>query len=258
MWRFQLFCVAARKATDPLPHQHMTQVDAAAGIAARVAMVRARIAAICHEASRSPDSVALVAVCKTFDAETVRHGLAAGLRDLGENRVQEAQAKIPQVGEGRWHLVGHLQRNKARVATHLFSLIHSVDSVRLARRLEAVRDGRPCDVLIQVNLTGAQTQGGIEPSGLSKLASVLDRETGLTVRGLMTIGPMDGDVAASRACFRRLRELRDELRVSLPNQPIAELSMGMTDDLDPALMEGATIVRVGRAIFGARSPASGP
>ncbi|MDE2868089.1 MAG: YggS family pyridoxal phosphate-dependent enzyme [Chloroflexota bacterium] len=235
----------------------MTQVDAAAGIAARVAMIRARIAAVCREASRSPDSVTLVAVCKTFGAETVRHGLAAGLSELGENRVQEAQAKIPQVGGGRWHLVGHLQRNKARVATQLFSLIHSVDSVRLARRLEAVRESRPCDVLIQINLTGAQTQGGIEPLGLSELASVIDRETGLTLRGLMTIGPIGSDVAASRACFRRLRDERDALRVSLPNQPIAELSMGMTDDLDAALVEGATIIRVGRAIFGARSSAPG-
>ncbi|MDE2767733.1 MAG: YggS family pyridoxal phosphate-dependent enzyme [Chloroflexota bacterium] len=235
----------------------MTQADAAAGIAARVATVRTRVAAVCHEASRSPDSVTLVAVCKTFDAETVRHGLAAGLTELGENRVQEAQAKIPQVGGGRWHLVGHLQRNKARVATQLFSLIHSVDSVRLARRLEAVRADRPCNVLIQINLTDAQTQGGIEPSGLSELASVIDRETGLTLRGLMTIGPMGSDVTASRACFRRLRELRDSLRGRLPNQPISELSMGMTDDLDAALMEGATIVRVGRAIFGTRSPDPG-
>ena len=236
----------------------MTQPDAAAAIAARVANIRGRIAATCRQARRSPDSVTLVAVSKTFDAATVSLGVAAGLTDLGENRVQEAQAKVPQVGGGRWHLVGHLQRNKARVATQLFSLIHSVDSVRLARRLETVRDGRPCDVLIQVNLTSAQTQGGIEPAGLLQLAYVLDRETDLTLRGLMTIGPMGTDAAASRACFRRLRELRDSLQISLPNQPIAELSMGMTDDLDAALMEGATIVRIGRAIFGMRSPAPGP
>ena len=236
----------------------MTQPDAAAAIAARVANIRGRIAATCRQARRSPDSVTLVAVSKTFDAATVSLGVAAGLTDLGENRVQEAQAKVPQVGGGRWHLVGRLQRNKARVATQLFSLIHSVDSVRLARRLETVRDGRPCDVLIQVNLTSAETQGGIEPAGLLQLAYVLDRETDLTLRGLMTIGPMGTDAAASRACFRRLRELRDSLQISLPNQPIAELSMGMTDDLDAALMEGATIVRIGRAIFGMRSPAPGP
>ena len=236
----------------------MTQPDAATAIAARVANIRGRIAATCRQARRSPDSVTLVAVSKTFDAATVSLGVAAGLTDLGENRVQEAQAKVPQVDGGRWHLVGHLQRNKARVATQLFSLIHSVDSVRLARRLETVRDGRPCDVLIQVNLTSAQTQGGIEPAGLLQLAYVLDRETDLTLRGLMTIGPMGTDAAASRACFRRLRELRDSLQISLPNQPIAELSMGMTDDLDAALMEGATIVRIGRAIFGMRSPAPGP
>lgn len=236
----------------------MTQTDAPARIAARVAAIRGKIATVCREAGRSPDSVTLVAVCKTFDAATVRHGLAAGLTELGENRVQEAQAKIPQVGGGRWHLVGHLQRNKARAAAQLFSLIHSVDSERLAHRLEAVRDEQPCDVLLQVNLTGAQTQGGIEPAELSRLASVLDRETGLTLRGLMTIGPLSTDAAASRACFRQLRELRDSLRTSLPNQPIADLSMGMTDDLDPALVEGATIVRVGRAIFGVHSPTPGP
>ena len=236
----------------------MTQADVAARIATQVAAVRGRIASVCREADRSPDSVTLVAVCKTFDAGTVRHGLAAGLADFGENRVQEAQAKIPQVGGGRWHLVGHLQRNKARPAAQLFSLIHSVDSERLAHRLEDVRDDGPCDVLIQVNLTGAQTQGGIEPANLARLASVLDRETNLTLRGLMTIGPLGTDQQSSRACFRRLRELRDALRLSLPNQPVAELSMGMTDDLDPALVEGATIVRVGRAIFGVRSPAPGP
>ena len=235
----------------------MTQADAAAGIAANVAAVRGRISQVCLEAGRSPDSVSLVAVCKTFDAARVRLGLAAGLTDLGENRVQEAQAKIPQVGGGRWHLVGHLQRNKARLATQLFSLIHSVDSVRLARRLEAVRDDHPCEVLIQVNLTGAQMQGGVSPGGLSQLATVIDRETSLSLRGLMTIGPMDTEAAASRACFGQLRELRDALRISLPNQPIAELSMGMTDDLGAALVEGATIVRVGRAIFGTRFPVPG-
>ena len=236
----------------------MTQVSAAVGIGARVAAIRSRIATVCREAGRSPDSVTLVAVSKTIDAATVRQGLAAGLAELGENRVQEAQAKIPQVGGGRWHLVGRLQRNKAGAAIQLFSLIHSVDSVRLARRLEAVRDSRPCDVLIQVNLTGAQTQGGIQPAELPQLATVLDRETGLTLRGLMTIGPLGADAAASRSCFGQLRELRDALQVNLPNQPIAELSMGMTDDLDAALVEGATIVRVGRAIFGARFPVPGP
>lgn len=236
----------------------MTPVADARKIADRVQSVRERIASVCRDAGRSPEDVTLVAVCKTFDATTVQEGLAAGLTDLGENRVQEAQQKIPQVGGGRWHLVGHLQRNKARAATQLFSLIHSLDSERLARRLDTVRDYRPCNVLIQVNLTGAESQGGINPSGLSRLATVVDRDTGLILRGLMTIGPFSADCAASRACFRQLRDLRDALRVSLPNQPIDHLSMGMTEDLEPALMEGATIVRVGRAIFGSRFPAPGP
>ena len=236
----------------------MTSAADASGIATRVAALQARISAVCRESGRPSETVTLVAVSKTFDAATVRAGLTAGLTDLGENRVQEAQAKIPQVGGGRWHLVGRLQRNKARLATQLFSLIHTVDSERLAHRLDAVRNDRPCNVLIQVNLTGAQTQGGVAPADLSRLATTLDQETGLTLRGLMTIGPFGADSATSRACFRRLRELRDRLRASLPSQPIADLSMGMTDDLDAALVEGATIVRVGRAIFGARPPAAGP
>ena len=235
----------------------MTQAANVSSVAARVQAVRARIDTTCRDVGRAPEGVTLVAISKTFDAALVRDGLAAGLTDLGENRVQEAQTKIPQVGGGRWHLVGHLQRNKARVAVQLFSLIHSLDSERLAHRLEAVRDDRPCDVLIQVNLTGTETQGGVEPAGLSRLATALDRETELTLRGLMTIGPFGATPSASRACFRRLRELRDTLRRNLPNQPIADLSMGMTDDLDPALAEGATIVRVGRAIFGARFASPG-
>ena len=125
------------------------------------------MATVCRDAGRSPDSLTLVAVCKTFDAATVRHGLAAGLTELGrEPSTGSAGEDSLRSAAGRWHLVGHLQRNKARVATQLFSMIHSVDSVRLARRLEAVRDGRPCDVLIQVNLTGAEAQGGIDPAGL--------------------------------------------------------------------------------------------
>ena len=236
----------------------MTPAADASGITDRVRAIRTHIARVCGQVGRSPEAVTLVAVSKSFDAAAVRHGLAAGLTDLGENRVQEAQVKIPRVDGGRWHLIGQLQRNKARTAVQLFSMIHSLDSERLAHRLETVRDGKPCAVLIQVNLTAAQTQGGVEPDKLSRLASVLDRETGLTLQGLMTIGPFDATPAASRSCFRRLRELRDALQVALPNQPLADLSMGMTDDLDPALVEGATIVRVGRAIFGARSPAPGP
>ena len=224
----------------------------------RISAVRQEIAAACVAAGRSPESVELVAVTKTVPADVVRAALAAGLTTFGENRVQEADAKIPQVGGGTWHLIGHLQRNKARTAARRFACIQSVDSPRLARRLDAVREDRPVDVLAQVNLTGASTQEGVAPEDLDGLCEVIDRETGLTLRGLMTIGPLGGDLAALRACFRELRETRDALRAQLPNQPLTELSMGMTDDFGAAIAEGSTMIRVGRAIFGSRPPATTP
>ena len=226
------------------------------GLRLRIAEVRERIAAACAAAGRSPDTVQLVAVTKTVPAATVRAALAAGLTVFGENRVQEADAKIPEVGGGAWHLIGHLQRNKARTAVQRFACIQSIDSPRLARRLDAVRDKQPVDVLVQVNLTGASTQEGVLPADLSRLCRVIDRETGLTLRGLMTIGPLGGDPAALRTCFRELREARDALRPQLPNQPLTELSMGMTDDFGAAIAEGSTTVRVGRAIFGNRPQAT--
>ncbi|MCY3914197.1 MAG: YggS family pyridoxal phosphate-dependent enzyme [Chloroflexi bacterium] len=226
------------------------------GLRLRIASVRQEIAAACVAAGRSPESVELVAVTKTVPADVVRAALAAGLTTFGENRVQEADAKIPQVGGGTWHLIGHLQRNKARTAVQRFACIQSVDSPRLARRLDAVREGRPVDVLAQVNLTGASTQEGAAPADLDGLCAVIDRETGLTLRGLMTIGPLGGDLAALHACFRELREARDALRARLPNQPLTELSMGMTDDFGAAIAEGSTMIRVGRAIFGSRPAAA--
>ena len=226
------------------------------GLRLRIAAVRREIAAACAAAGRSPETVELVAVTKTVPADVVRAALAAGLTTFGENRVQEADAKIPQVGGGTWHLIGHLQRNKARTAVQRFACIQSVDSPRLARRLDAVREDRPVDVLAQVNLTGAPTQEGVAPEDLDGLCEVIDRETGLTLRGLMTIGPLGGDLVALRACFRELRETRDALRSRLPNQPLTELSMGMTDDFGAAIAEGSTMVRVGRAIFGSRPTAA--
>ena len=223
----------------------------------RAAEVRARIESSSRAAGRAPDEVRLVAVTKTVPVPVIRAALAAGIEDFGENRVQEADAKIPEAGGGCWHLVGHLQRNKARRATELFDWIHSVDSARLASRLDQVRSDRSPRVLLQVNITGASAQHGVAPEALADLADAIDRETSLELRGLMTIGPLTSDGSAIRACFRRLRELRDVLRHRLPNQPFNELSMGMTDDLEPAIHEGATIVRVGRAIFGER-PAQVP
>lgn len=226
------------------------------GLRLRIRAVRGEIAAACAAAGRSPETVELVAVTKTVPADTVRAALAAGLTTFGENRVQEADVKIPQVGGGTWHLIGHLQRNKARTAVQRFACIQSVDSPRLARRLDAVRENCPVDVLAQVNLTGAPTQEGVAPDDLEGLCQVIDRETGLTLRGLMTIGPLGGDLATLRSCFRELREARDALRSRLPNQPFTELSMGMTDDFGAAIAEGSTMVRVGRAIFGSRPTAA--
>ena len=218
----------------------------------RVESVRTRITTACARAGRSPDEVTLIAVSKNVSVDRVRAAFDAGLTDFGENRIQEAREKIPAVAGGRWHLVGHLQRNKARTAAELFASVHSLDSARLARRLEHVRDGRPLDVLIQVNLTDAPDQDGVGPASVATLADMVDRETGLILRGLMTIGPPGGAETKRRAVFRTLRELRDGLRSRVPQQPLTELSMGMTGDFEIAIAEGATMVRVGRAIFGER------
>ncbi len=218
----------------------------------RVESVRTRITTACARAGRSPDEVTLIAVSKNVSVDRVRAAFDAGLTDFGENRIQEAREKIPAVAGGRWHLVGHLQRNKARTAAELFASVHSLDSARLARRLEHVRDGRPLDVLIQVNLTDAPDQDGVGPASVATLADMVDRETGLILRGLMTIGPPGGAETKRRAVFRMLRELRDGLRSRVPQQPLTELSMGMTGDFEIAIAEGATMVRVGRAIFGER------
>lgn len=218
----------------------------------RATNVLGRIESSSRAAGRAPGEVRLVAVTKTVPVPVIRSAVAAGIEEFGENRVREAETKIAEVGAGRWHLVGHLQRNKARRATELFDWIQSVDSARLAFRLDQVRGDCSPGVLIQVNVTRASGQHGIAPEALTELADAIDRETSLDLRGLMTIGPLTSDGSAIRACFRRLRELRDGLREHLPNQPFTELSMGMTDDFEPAIDEGATIVRVGRAIFGGR------
>ena len=218
----------------------------------RIASVRDRVAAACVDAGRLPETVELVAITKAVTADVVCASMEAGLEIFGENRVQDAEEKIDAVGHGTWHLVGHLQRNKARIATQRFACIQSLDSVRLAHRLETAREERPIEVLVQVNLLGIQTQHGAAIDDVGALCDVIDRETRLTLRGLMTIGPLDGDSQALRSCFHKLREMRDTIRLRLPNQPFNELSMGMTDDFELAIAEGSTMVRVGRAIFGNR------
>ena len=216
-------------------------------IRANVSAVETRIAAACVRASRPRESVQLVAVTKTFPASDVDHAIAAGITDVGENKVQEARDKRPSVaGSARWHLIGHLQSNKARDAVRLFDVIHSVDSTELAERVArlAEAEGKRQDVLLQVNVGGEDQKSGAEIADVPSLVQRISALPSLRLAGLMAIPPFL-EPEAVRPYFRKLRALRDDLGV-------AELSMGMTDDFEVAIEEGATIIRVGRAIFGAR------
>jgi hypothetical protein len=221
------------------------------GIAENAARVREQIAAACARAGRSPEEVTLIAVTKGFPAEVAAEACAAGLADLGENRLQEAAPKIEALAamglRPRWHLVGHLQRNKAQTAMHLFAIIHSVDSVRLAETISRRAQGQ-VQVLIEVNVAQEASKFGFAPQDVPSALRETAALPHLDVRGLMTVAPLTNNPEAVRPVFRRLRELRDELG-------LRELSMGMTDDYEVAIEEGATMVRVGRAIFGSRPKA---
>ena len=225
-------------------------------IARNLAEVRQRLAAAARRAGRDPAQVRLVAVSKTFGVELVREAVAGGQRLFGENYLQEAAAKIAALGPGiEWHLVGHLQTNKAKKAVELFSLIHSVDSLKLGQALEqaAARLGKVQDILLQVHLSGEDTKFGAPPEAVPELLKAIARLPHLKVRGLMTMPPWFDDPEAARPYFRRLRELRDQLRgLNLTEDPLEELSMGMTGDFEAAVEEGATLVRIGTAIFGRR------
>ena len=235
----------------------MTNIDPTVGLAARFADVQARISATAQRCGRDPREVTLIAISKTHPASLVKSLVELGATDLGENRVQEAEEKIPQVGRSiRWHLVGHLQANKARRAVSLFDVIHSLDSIELARRLDRLcaEAGRPSlPVLIQVDLGHEETKTGIDEHELPQLAETLRGLERLELIGLMTLPPFFDDPEQARPYFRRLRELRDELaRGGLFGERGGELSMGMTNDFEVAIEEGATMVRVGTAIFGER------
>ena len=224
----------------------------------RLGRVREQITEAAVRANRRPDDVKLVAVSKTYPAETIQQAIAGGVTDLGENRVQEAEAKIPLVGRkaARWHLIGHLQSNKARRAVELFDVIHSLDSVALARRLDRVcaevnREVLP--VLIQVDLGQEATKSGVPKAEIPDIIEAITRSQILRLTGLMTLPPYFEDPEQARPFFRRLRELRDELRAQGAfGDQTGELSMGMTHDYRVAIEEGATIVRIGTAIFGTR------
>lgn len=236
----------------------MTDVDLAQGLAARFADVKTRVAAAAESCGRKPDEITLIAISKTHPASLIKELIELGATDLGENRVQEAETKIPEVGQRnvRWHLVGHLQANKARRALNLFDVVHSLDSVDLARRLDRLcgEVGRPSlPVLIQVDLGHEETKSGIDENELPELAETVQHLERLELIGLMTLPPFYEDPKQARPYFRRLRELRDELASKDAfGARHGELSMGMTHDFAVAIEEGATMVRIGTAIFGER------
>jgi pyridoxal phosphate enzyme (YggS family) len=221
----------------------------AAGVSDRAREIARRVELAARRAGRPPSAVTLVAASKSQPPAALAEAFAAGIRVFGENRVQEAEPKIAALPGPRWHFIGRLQRNKARRAVELFELIHSVDSVRLAEALARLGEerGRPVCVLVEVNLGGEATKGGFEVDELPEALAALAGRPGLEVQGLMTIPPPVDDPEQSRPFFRRLAELAR--RHDLP-----QLSMGMSDDFEVAIEEGATFVRVGTALFGERLP----
>ncbi len=238
-------------------------------IADNITLVRATLAEACERAGRDPNAVTLIAVSKTQPASAVVAAIEAGVRDFGENRVDEAAGKIPDVaaltGDSAitWHMIGHIQSRKAKAVAPLFPIVHSVDSVNLAGKLAlTVPNGRTLRVLLECNVSGEASKGGFaavdwqtDPSTLNVLASQLeqiDSMTAIEVVGLMTMAPIADDMEQTRPVFRSLRLLRNALQYRT-GLALPELSMGMTDDYSVAVAEGATLVRVGRAIFGERS-----
>lgn len=224
----------------------------------RIAKVRERIGRSAARSGRSPGEIRLIGVTKTVPAPIVAEAVRAGLADLGENRVQEAGTKIPEVARllgdrapaPAWHLIGHLQSNKAKKAAGLFPVVHSVDTLPVATALDRHAAGRRIDILLQVDLGHEPTKHGVDEGRLAELAAAAAALPQLRLRGLMTIPPPFEDPEGSRPFFVRLRRLKEALESR--GIPLPELSMGMTQDFEVAIEEGATMVRVGRALFGER------
>jgi len=220
----------------------------AVDIEANIREVQRRIARACERSRRSPDEITLVAVTKGFEVPVIRTAFNLGIRDFGENRVQEAEGKIAQLTDLKpavtWHMVGHLQSNKAKIAMELFGIIHSVDSVRLAEILNR-RVEKPLPVMLEVNVSGEVTKDGFSVGETEAAVKAIKKLPNIKVIGLMTVAPFVADPEEVRPVFRKLRELRDSLGLE-------HLSMGMTDDFEVAVEEGSTMLRIGRAIFGER------
>lgn len=224
--------------------------------AAAHARVRDRIGEAAARVGRDPDDIRLVAISKTVPAERLRAAVAAGLGTLGENRVQEAAGKAPELPGVEWHLVGGLQSNKVGRALELFSVLQSVDSLALAERIDRLAAGRSVRVLLQVNVDDDPAKGGFQPASMTGDLERVLALPALRVEGLMTVGRLMDDAEAARSTFVALRRLSEALRGRHPGLG-PELSMGMSEDYPVAVEEGATIVRVGRGLFGDRPPASG-
>jgi PLP dependent protein len=228
-------------------------------IARNIEEIREKIAAAAARCSRTLDGISLLAVSKTFPKELVAKAAEAGVRMFGENRVQEAEDKISQLSGIlglQWHLIGHLQTNKAKRAAELFDVIHSVDSVKLASRLHqsSLEAGKVLSVLIQVDLGGEETKFGADPERIREIVSAMSGFPNLRLDGLMTIPPYFENPDQVRPYFARLREIRDTLESERPGcLGMKHLSMGMSHDFEQAIKEGATILRIGTAIFGMRS-----
>jgi len=231
-------------------------------IGANLEAVRKRMVTAAKRADRDPSEIKLVAVSKTQSVASIRQAIGAGATVIGENKVQEAESKIREVGRdaGEWHLIGHLQSNKARKAVQLFDVIESVDSLELAKRLERIceEEGREeLSVFVQVDLAGEETKSGVSESELPDLNAFLKTCKHLRANGLMILPPYFDDAEKTRPYFRRLRKLRNDLQgQNVFANGFGELSMGMSHDFEVAIEEGATVVRVGTAIFGARNLAA--
>jgi pyridoxal phosphate enzyme (YggS family) len=227
----------------------------------RLEAINRRIAAACERAGRQTSEITLVAVSKTVSAPRIREAIEAGVHTLGESRVQEAAAKIPELKplsaerEVQWHLIGHLQSNKARRAVELFDAVHSVDDLKLAERLDHVagESGKRLPIFIEVNLGGEESKTGAAPDEVLPLCEQVGKLPNLELKGLMTVPPFSDNPEDARPFFRHLRRLRDEARrAGVAGGQFNDLSMGMSDDFEIAIEEGATFVRIGAALFGAR------
>jgi pyridoxal phosphate enzyme (YggS family) len=225
-------------------------------VADKIRQIRESIAAAAHRSGRPPEAVRLMAVTKAVDDGRIREAILASVKIIGENYVQEAKRKLETMGKTvQWHLIGHLQTNKAKVAVRLFDMIHSVDRMELALELDrrARAEGRVMEILIEVNAAGEETKNGVLLSHAQDLIREVAPLENLAIRGLMTMPPWFDDPEEARPYFRALRELRDRMAAeALSRVEMRELSMGMTGDYVVAIEEGATIVRIGRGIFGER------